>query len=212
VKDKYSEDSVVVRETLHHLAIQNQLLTMENSGLQQALKQQRKSNKKSRSLPLIQRQDWEAGTQWWSPSRVTKAQRLLDEADEAEKADEIRKADKKALQESTRLLKQKLDAEKAEAREKEIKERDEKKAAERKAIDERKAERARKKQERDSQKAIQTQAKGKRKAPPAVARPKKRSCRAVDNVGGDSAAPLAPAPPAKTSNSGRNITLPKKYI
>jgi hypothetical protein len=200
VKDKYSEDSVVVRETLHHLAIQNQLLTMENSGLQQALKQQRKSNKKSRSLPLIQRQDWEAGTQWWSPSRVTKAQRLLDEAD------------KKALQESTRLLKQKLDAEKAEAREKEIKERDEKKAAERKAIDERKAERARKKQERDSQKAIQTQAQGKRKAPPAVARPKKRSCRAVDNVGGDSAAPLAPAPPAKTSNSGRNITLPKKYI
>ena len=80
-----------VRDTLHHLHIQNQLLTIENKGLEQALRQQKKGNKKSRALPVIQRQDWEADTQLWSPSRVNKAQQLQDEADKAEKAEEIRK-------------------------------------------------------------------------------------------------------------------------
>ena len=53
VKDKYAEDSVRVRDTLHHLHIQNQLLTMTNKGLEQALRQQKKGNKKSKALPLI---------------------------------------------------------------------------------------------------------------------------------------------------------------
>jgi hypothetical protein len=141
VKDKYAEDSVRVRDTLHHLHIQDQLLTMENKGLEQALRQQKKGNKKSRALPVIQRQDWEADTQWWSPSRVNKAQQLQDEADEAEKAEEIRKADAAELRESTRKLKQKLNAEKAEKREREKKERDKRKAEERRQIDACKAER-----------------------------------------------------------------------
>jgi hypothetical protein len=153
VKDKYAEDSVRVRDTLHHLHIQNQLLTMENKDLEQALRQQKKGNKKSRALPVIQRQNWEADTQWWSPSRVNKAQQLQDEADEAEKAEEIRKADAAELREATRKLKQNLDAEKAEKREREKKERDERKAEERRQIDARKAERQHLKEEKDLEKA-----------------------------------------------------------
>jgi hypothetical protein len=44
VKDKYSSDATIVRETLHHLSIQNQLLEIENLRLQEALNQQKKSN------------------------------------------------------------------------------------------------------------------------------------------------------------------------
>jgi hypothetical protein len=39
--------------TFHHIHIQNQLLTMTGKGLEQALRQQKKGNKKSRALPLI---------------------------------------------------------------------------------------------------------------------------------------------------------------
>ncbi|CAG5179614.1 uncharacterized protein ALTATR162_LOCUS9374 [Alternaria atra] len=123
---------------------------MTNKGLDQALRQQKKGNKKSRALPLIQRQDWDGETQWWSPSRVNKAQQLLGEADEAERQEEIRKADAAELRETTRKFKQKLDAEKAEKREREKKERDKRKAGERQQIDARKAERARK-EEKDRQ-------------------------------------------------------------
>jgi len=108
---------------------------MENSRLQEAPNRQNKGNKRDKALPLIQRQNWEAETQWWSPSRV-------DKADEAE----IRKADAAELRETTHRLKQKLEVEEVEKRAREKKERDERKAAERKALDERKAEREHKRQ------------------------------------------------------------------
>jgi regulator of replication initiation timing len=47
VKDKYSFDARVVRDTLHHLSIQNQLLQMENDRLQEALNQQKKGRKEA---------------------------------------------------------------------------------------------------------------------------------------------------------------------
>ena len=211
VKDKYSFDAVVVRDTLHHLSIQNQLLQMENDRLQDALNQQKKGNKRGRALPMIQRQSWDGETQWWSPSRVEEARRLLDKADEAEKAEEIRKADAAELRETTRKLKQKLEAEKVKKREREKKEREERKATERKAINERKAERARKKQERNAQKAIQTPAKGKRKASTAAAPPAKRS----RSAGGALRAPTVheppSAPPPTLNSRGRKILQPRKF-
>lgn len=57
VKDKYSSDAAIVRETLHHLSIQNQLLQIESNRLQLALNQQKKGSKRGRGLPLIQRQN-----------------------------------------------------------------------------------------------------------------------------------------------------------
>jgi hypothetical protein len=211
VKDKYSSDAVIVRDTLHHLAIQNQLSEMENMRLQEALNQQKKSNKRGRALPLIQRQKWEAETQWWSPSRVNEAQRLLDKADEAEKEEEIRKADAAELRETTRKLKQKLEAEKAEKREKEKKEREERKAAERKAIDKRKAERERNKQARDFQKAIQKATKGKRKASEAAEPAAKRSCSARDAQRRSTVHEPPSAPAATVNSRGRKILQPRKF-
>jgi hypothetical protein len=212
VKDKYAEDSVRVRDTLHHLHIQNQLLTMENKGLEQALRQQKKGIKKSRALPVIQRQDWEADTQWWSPSRVNKAQQLQDEADEAEEAEKIRKADAVDLRESTRKLKQQLNAEKAEKREREKKERDKRKAEERRQIDARKAERQRLKEESDREKALQLPQKSKRTASQAAA-PRKKQKRSTVGVQSSSAAhEEPPAPPPKHNTRGRKIALPARYV
>jgi hypothetical protein len=144
---------------------------------------------------------------------VDEAQRLLDtgKADEAEKAEEIRKSNAAELRETTRKLKQKLEAEKVEKREKEKKERNERKAAERKAIDERKAERERKKQGRDSQKAIQIAAKGRGKVSTAAEPAAKRSC----GAGGGarrSTVHESPSAPLPTLNSrGRRILQPRKY-
>ena len=212
VKDKYAEDSVRVRDTLHHLHIQNQLLTMTNKGLEESLRQQKKGNKKSRALPVIQRQDWDGETQWWSPSRVNKAQQLLDEADEAERQEEIRKADAAELRETTRKLKQKLDAEKVEQREREKKERDERKAEERRQINARKAERARKKEEKDREKASRTTQKGKRKLPQQQGARKKQSRGNAATQSGVVSHESPSAPPPKHNTRGRRITLPARYM
>ena len=185
---------------------------MTNKGLEQALRQQKKGNKKSKALPLIQRQDWDGETQWWSPSRVNKAQQLLDEADEAEKQEEIRKADAAELRETTRKLKQKLDAEKAEKREKEKVAREERKAAERAAIEERKAERARKKEERNSQKASSTTQKGKRKLLQQQGARKKQNRGNAAAQSGVVPHELPSAPLPKHNTRGRKITLPARYV
>jgi hypothetical protein len=211
VGDRYSEDAVVVKDTLHHLSIENQLLEMENSKLQQALYQEKRDTKKKRPLPIHRRQSWEAETEWWSPSRVNRGQQLLNEADEAEKAEDIRKADAAELRESTRLLKQKLEAEKKDRREKQRKEVAERRAKERAEIDARKEARALKKAENDQAKAIQLIQRGKRKAPQAAAPKKKQKCGAAGGVREVPAPSPQPAPPPKTTTRGRNVKLPQKY-
>ncbi|KAF1360702.1 hypothetical protein EJ07DRAFT_114185, partial [Lizonia empirigonia] len=180
--------------------------------LEQALQQQKKGNKKSRALPLIQRQDWDGETQWWSPSRVNKAQQLLDEADEAERQEEIRKADTAELRESTRKIKQNFDAEKAEKREREKKERDERKAEERRQINARKAERSRKKEEEDREKALQTTQKGKRKLPRQQGVRKRQNRGDAAAQSGVVAHEPPSAPPPKHNTRGRKITLPARYV
>lgn len=211
VEDKHSIDAVIARETLHHLSIQNQLLQMENLRLQEALNQQKKGNKRGRALPLIQRQSWDGETQWWSPSRVDEAQRLLDEADEAERAEEIRKSNATELRETTRKLKQKLNAEKAEKREKEKVAREERKAAERAAIEERKVERAHQKEEHDSQKISRTTQEGKRKFPQQQGAKKKQN--RGDAAAQSGAAPhkQPSAPPPTLNSRGRKILQPRKF-
>lgn len=211
VGDRYSEDAVVVKDTLHHLSIQNQLLEMENSKLQHALYHEKRGTKKKRPLPVHRRQSWEAETEWWSPSRVNRGQQLLDEADDVEKAEEIRKADAAELRESTRLLKQKLEAEKVEKRAREKKERDERHARERAEIDARKEARALKKAQNNQAKAIQLSQRGKRKASQAAAPKKKQRRSAAGSVREVPAPSPQPAPPLKTTTRGRNVKLPYRY-
>lgn len=77
---------------------------MENKGLREALKVKKKQSKKSKALPLIQRKETRAKTQWWSPSKVSEArfrERVFAREEEAEK---LRKVNAKKLKESNKLL------------------------------------------------------------------------------------------------------------
>lgn len=82
----------------------------------------------------------------------------------AEKAEKSRKADTAKLMESSRLVKQQLEADRKVAREKEKKERKERRGAECQAINKRKAERERQKQLQDQEKATDLSQRGKRTA------------------------------------------------
>jgi hypothetical protein len=211
VKDRFSEDAVVVRDTLHHLAVKDQLLEMENSKLKKALYHEKRGTKKKRPLPVHRQQSWEAETEWWSPSRVNRGQRLLEEAEEAEKAEKSRKADTAKLKESSRLFKQQLEADRKVTREKEKKERNERRAAERQAINERKAERERQKQLQDQEKAMKLSQRGKRTASQPAA-PNKQQKRGAAASAAEASAPRPePTPPPKTTTRGRNVKLPSKY-
>ncbi|KAF1363941.1 hypothetical protein EJ07DRAFT_89643, partial [Lizonia empirigonia] len=193
VGDRYSEDVVVVKDTLHHLSIQNQLLEMENSKLQQALYHEKRGTKKKRPLPAHRRQSWEAETEWWSPSRRRQTR--------SEKQTQLNS--RSLLVYSNRSLKQKLDAEKKERRENEKKKVAERRANERAEIDARKAERARQKEEYDCEKAIQLSQRGKRKASQATALKKKQNRGTVAARSRVAVPEPAPKPRTHTTRSGR---------
>ena len=53
-----------MRQVLHSLHTQNELLKMERDGSRQALNFERSKPKKSKPLPLIQREETQARTQW----------------------------------------------------------------------------------------------------------------------------------------------------
>jgi flagellar biosynthesis GTPase FlhF len=185
---------------------------MENEGLREALKVKKKQGKKGKPLPLIQRKETRAGTQWWSPSKVSEARwrdKVFTREAEAEK---FKKVDAKKLRESNKLLKDKLDQEKREKRAREKEERDKARAKEREEVEARKAERQRKKEKKDREKALHLSQSSKRKASKPLARPKKKQrCGAAARRGPPAAEPVLEVPTC-TTRSGRTSTLPARFI
>jgi hypothetical protein len=200
-----------VRQVLHSLHTQNELLKIERDSLRQALDYERSKPKKSKLLPLIQRQETQARTQWWSPRALESARKLQDQFEEQERNEELQKTTRRELQESNRLLKAKLAEEKREAAARRKDEAAERKAEERQQIDARKAERERQKQERNAAKALQLSQKGKRAASQAP-QPKKKQKRGHRGGAGVRSPPArSPSPLPKTTTRGRNVKLPKKF-
>ena len=117
MKDINNKDVRALRATLHHHSVDNQLLKMEVSGLKEAIEVKKKHSNKGKALPLNGKKRTIAKTRWYSPSTVQEAQVQL-RINEQEAANEkVRKADAKKLKEANMLVKEKLEAEKAEARE-----------------------------------------------------------------------------------------------
>ena len=54
-------DTCKLRSSLHHIAIENELLHIENNGLREALQVKKLHNKKSKPLDLQQRQEYHGG-------------------------------------------------------------------------------------------------------------------------------------------------------
>ncbi|KAJ4353169.1 hypothetical protein N0V95_003598 [Ascochyta clinopodiicola] len=153
-----------VRQVLHSLHTQNELLKIERDSLRQALNYKRSKPKKSKPLPLVQREETQVRTQWWSPRALESARKLQTEFEEQERDEELQKTTRRELQESNRLLKAKLAEEKREAAARRKDEAAERKAEERRQIDAREAQRAKDQKARNAAKALQLSQRGKRKA------------------------------------------------
>jgi hypothetical protein len=115
--------------------------------MKEALSIKRKHPKKSRLLSLVQRQDYDSGAVWWSPSSLREA-RVRDKVFQREKEQEkLRKSDKKKLKKAAGLYKKKQQQAAKELRESTAETR--KRDAEAKA-QEREAARVQKQQEKDA--------------------------------------------------------------
>jgi hypothetical protein len=205
------KDASVVRQSLHHMAIQNTLLQSDNEGLLDALTVKKRREKKGKSLDLLQHYEYWGPSMMWTPRSFREAKTRMKLAKEEREADEKEKANMKELARANKLYNEKIAQEKRDARAREKEERDQLKAEKAKEVAERKAERERQRQARGSQKAMQKSSAGKRKALQKAAPRKKQKRSARDDVGSASRMARTPTPPHQTNNRGRKILPPRKF-
>lgn len=212
VKDKRLPEAKALRQTIHHLAIQNELLHDENQGLIEALQVKKKQNKKSKALDLNKHtlDDW-GGAQWHSPRQFGEARTRERIMKEQQHKDELEKAELKKLKAANKLYNDKMVEQKREAAAEAKVERDRKKAEERKAIDARKEERRIDKEKKDREKQLQLSQKGKRTASQSTAPKKKQKRGAAAARSGVVDAPRSLTPPPKYNSRGRKIA-PRKRL
>ncbi|KAF1361280.1 hypothetical protein EJ07DRAFT_78729, partial [Lizonia empirigonia] len=158
------KDASIVRQSLHHMAIQNTLLQSENKGLLDALTVKKRRGMKGKSLDLLQHYEYWGPSMMWTPRSFREAKTRMRLAREEQEADKKEKADMKELAKANKLYNEKIAQEKRNARAREKVEREQLKAEKAKEVAERKAERARQRQACDSQKAIKKPSIGKCKA------------------------------------------------
>ncbi len=208
VQDKNGLEAKALRQTIHHLAIQNELVHDENDGLIEALKAKKKQKKKSKALDLNKHDlnNW-GGTQWHSPRQFGEARRRERILKETAHAEELKKVEIKELKKANKLyndkIKEAAKAQRAQDQEVRRKERE----RERAAINAHKEQRRREKEACDAQKASQLPTKGKRTAPQAPA-PRKKQKRSAVGARSHAVAPEpAREPRTHTTRSGRTATL-----
>jgi hypothetical protein len=172
------KDASIVRQSLHHMAIQSTLPQSENGGLLDALTVKKRREIKGKSLDLLQHYEYWGPSMMWTPRSFREAKTRMKLAREEQEAGEKEKATMKELAKATKLYNEKIAQEKRDARAREKVERERLKAEKAKEVAERKAERERQRQARDSQKAVPKPSTGKRKALEKAAPRKKQKCSA----------------------------------
>jgi hypothetical protein len=76
MRDQGSKDTQKLRQSLHHLSVQNELLKHETDGIKQALSVKEKRKKKGKALDLQQRKEYHGGAILWSPRKVREARTM----------------------------------------------------------------------------------------------------------------------------------------
>ncbi|PVH90561.1 hypothetical protein DM02DRAFT_607318 [Periconia macrospinosa] len=192
VKDQTNREVKKLHRSLHHIAIQNDLLHAEVQNLTKALTIKKKQQKKSKPLDLQQRKEYHGRAVFYSPRKIREARARAKVVEQEKEKQELQKAHKKAEQALNKVRK--------------IQEQEKK--------DREKIQKQQEKEKQNTKKPIQTPQKGKRKAskPPAK-RQKKQSCvggaaEAAVKAQGDQ--PRDPSP-VRTTRGGRNIKLPQKF-
>jgi hypothetical protein len=204
VDDLSSDSSKKLSLKLHHLQVENELVTGENEGLREALKTKKKHKKHGKALNLQQRQEYWGSRQFWSPRSLRESrhrnaitQRLNDE-------DKLQKAETKKLKAAAALYNKKIAEEKRVAREEAKVVRDREKA-------EKAAAAAAKKAAQNTKKSLLTAQSGNRKALRASSPKPKRQRRAGGAAAFAASPEAAPAAPPKLNSRGRPINVPAKY-
>jgi hypothetical protein len=152
-----SDEAKKLSTELHHLAVQNSLIHLENEGLRSSLDTHKKRKKEKKALDIQPRKEYWGGAHFYSPRKIREAQFRDITKTRDKDAEALRKQTAKELRESNSLLKKKLDKEKAEKAAKLKDERERLKA-------EKEAERERKQQAKNTTAALKTAQSGKRKA------------------------------------------------
>ena len=147
VKDQGSQEAQKLRQSLHHLSVENELLKHEIEGIKQVLSTKQKRRKKGKTLDLQQREEYHGGAVFWSPRKVREARTRQSIREREEKDQQLQKADRAELKKAAKLYKEKIQQEKRVAREVARKEKEKEKA-------EKAAQRAAQKSARDAEKAL----------------------------------------------------------
>ncbi|PVH90255.1 hypothetical protein DM02DRAFT_548161 [Periconia macrospinosa] len=117
------KDASIIRQSLHHMAIQNTLLPSENEGLLGALTVKERRETKGKSLDLLQHYEYWEPSRLWTPRSFGEAKTRMRLAREEREADVKEKANMKELAKANKLYNEKIAQEKREARAKEKEER-----------------------------------------------------------------------------------------
>ncbi|RYN26125.1 hypothetical protein AA0114_g12646 [Alternaria tenuissima] len=205
------KDASIVRQSLHHLAIQNTLLESENDGLRDALITKREGNSKGKSPSLLQHYEYWGPKALWTPRSFREAKVRMRQAKEAKDLDEKNKADMKELKKANKLYNDRIAEEKRKKAARDREAQAKAKADERKAINARNEQRKKDKNARDAQKAVPQSQRGKRKASQSTAPRKKQNRSVAAARSGVVDAPRSPTPPPKYNSRGRKIA-PRKRL
>jgi hypothetical protein len=109
-----SHDANAVLQSLHHIAIQNQLLQAENDGLRDALVHKKRGQSKGKALALLQHYEYWGPEMMWTPRSFREAKVRMRQAQEEKDKEEREKSEMKELQRANKLYNDKI-AEEAKA-------------------------------------------------------------------------------------------------
>ncbi|KAF2819851.1 hypothetical protein CC86DRAFT_249087, partial [Ophiobolus disseminans] len=191
-------------QALHHLQVNNELVSQENKGLREALQTKKKHKQKGVPLDLQQRQEYHGGAVMWSPRKGREAEVRRTIRERQAEQEKLDKAKRKQGKEDAKIQKQLELEQRRDERERLKKEREREKA--KKA-----AERERQKADKEAAKSSQATQELKRKAPQMSYLKKKRQKQSGGGASKVAVPEAAPSPPARTTSRGRNITLPSKF-
>lgn len=206
VKGQSSKDAQRLSRSLHHIAVQNQLLRYELEGLEEALVVKKNQEKPTEPLVLQQRQEYRGRSVVWSPRKVREARLRQSLKEREQKEQQLQKAETAGLKKAAQLYKLKIAEEKRVARQVAKVAREKEKAEKAEQV----AARARQRAVQNAEKALRLSPKGKRKDSRPPTQHTKRRKLVVDAVGGGEASEaLSPLTPVTTCR-GRNVRFPDK--
>jgi hypothetical protein len=204
VSDRTAEESKKLSETLHSLAVQNELLHNENDGLREALDNKKKRKDHGKRLDLQRKDSYHGGATFWSPHKIHQARACELEKQQQEEAEIAARANRKELQAAAKLLKEQQKEERCVEREKLKEERKRERAGKLAAHNARIA-------AQNTKKLSTTAQSGKRKASRAPPSNNKRPRRSSGAAAVPTSPEAAPAAPPKVNSCGRTIRTPVRY-